>query len=99
MLHPIDFVTYVRLKSDLMDRSLLARIALNALYDYERYPVDLSELAELCCESRVMARAFLAWCAIDPEEWSSWPQPLCECLFKLVPGGRGQRDEIDHASE
>ncbi|MBN8499533.1 MAG: hypothetical protein J0M19_00045 [Sphingomonadales bacterium] len=85
MLAPIDFTTYVRASKIASDQVIMARIALNVLYDPERYPVDLSEIAKMRSESRIMTRAFLAWCAIDQDEWLSWPERLCHSLIRLLP--------------
>lgn len=54
------------------DQTLLARIALNALYDPARYPVDMSELLSLTAHHRALARSFLAWCAVHPHEYTNW---------------------------
>lgn len=85
MLPPIAFVTYVRRAKPSADREVMARVALNVLYDPERYPVDLSEVSALACEARLMTRGFLAWCAIEQKEWLSWQPYLCDCLIKLLP--------------
>lgn len=85
MLPPIAFVTYVRRAKPSADREVMARVALNVLYDPERYPVDLSEVSALGCQARLMTRGFLAWCAIEKDEWLSWQPYLCECLIKLLP--------------
>lgn len=84
MLCPHDFVSYVLKSSHMKDRVVLARAALNILFDIEQYPVDLAEVAGLRSEGRLMVRAFLAWVAVNPHEHLSWPYHLCEPLIDLV---------------
>ena len=71
MLHAVDYVHFVRGAE--IHQVLLARIALNALYNSKEYPLDLSELGALFGSHRTMALGFLAWLpfASPPERrWS-----------------------------
>ncbi|WP_057920835.1 hypothetical protein [Lysobacter capsici] len=90
MLPPIDFMHYVRGSNIASDQVVMARIALNVLSDPERYPVDLSEIAGMRYESQIMTRAFLAWCAIERDEWLSLPAYLCYSMIQLLPSETNQ---------
>ena len=94
MIYPADFVSFVRKKAKpAAEQVVLARIALNALYDPEIYPVDVHELMLLHNENRVMAKAFLSYCAINPKEYSNWSELLCEELFAICADGRKNQSE------
>jgi hypothetical protein len=74
MLSTREFLDLVRCADS--DQTLLARIALNALHDPARFPVDMSELMSLTAHHRALVRSFLAWCAVHPEEYTNWPDDL-----------------------
>lgn len=94
MIYPADFVSFVRKKTKPVEEQIiLARIALNALYDPEMYPVDVHELMLLHNENRVMAEAFLAYCAINPKEYSGWTELSCQELFAICAAGRKDQSE------
>ena len=69
MIHPGDYVQYVR--NAKQHRSVLARVALNVLYDPDAFPVDLSEVLSLGSEERHMARGLISWCTVSPTHFSS----------------------------
>jgi hypothetical protein len=75
MLRPSDFILYI--KSAEADRVLLARVALNVLYDPALYPVDLSAVLALRGMSRAMVKSLLDWCATEPSEHTGSP----DCTF------------------
>lgn len=57
MLHPIEYFKHVR--DTRKNQRLMARIGLNALYDPDAYPVDLSELDKLTDVNRTMVAGFM----------------------------------------
>ena len=59
MLHPVDFLTYIRRTRH--KRGLLARIALNIVHDADAYAVDLSEFDKLFDTDRAMVMGLLCW--------------------------------------
>lgn len=70
MLHPIDFIRYVR--STKHNQRLMARIGLNALHDPDSYPVDISELDRLGSLNRSVVAGFMNWCALDKQHKYTW---------------------------
>jgi hypothetical protein len=70
------------------DQQVMARVALNFLFDPEQYPVDLSEVLSLQSNNRIMTEAFFANCASFPIEAGTWPREdfLCEAMRGLVEG-------------
>lgn len=50
----------------------MARIGLNALYDAEAYPVDLSELGTLTSVNRTLVMGFLAYCSLCKIDKYAW---------------------------
>lgn len=91
MLHPADYVHYIETAG--INKPLLARIALNALYDSDAFPVDLSELNTLDSRGGQMARAFLDWCGTDPTQFSSWAEDGVERLKNIVDPHRDREIE------
>jgi len=90
VIYPADFVGYLRKRAKCADdRLVMARIALNALYDPQLYPVDVFEVMRLRNESRVMTEAFLAFCAVNPQQYCSWDDGLCAELFGVVKSELG----------
>ena len=82
MLYPGDFVHAIEMdKYSPTDTPVLARIALNALVDAERFPVDLSEVRALGIDASLAARAFLAYMANNPSEFSARDAGRCEGLI------------------
>lgn len=68
-----DFVSLIQNMSDQPDRSVMARIALNTLYDHDQFPVDMSELLSLQHSANIHAtKGFLDYCAAGLEGYSSW---------------------------
>lgn len=89
MLYPGDFVHAIEMdKYSSRDTPVLARIALNALVDAERFPVDLSEVRALGIDASLAARAFLAYMANNPSEFSSWGIRRCESLIACAKARR-----------
>ena len=85
MLYPGDFVHAIEIdKYSSRDTPVLARIALNALVDAERFPVDISEIRSLGIDARLAARGFLAYMANNLSEFSTWSQEQCEGLLSLT---------------
>lgn len=71
---PEDYMAYVcRTEIDQANREVLARLALNQLFDVDRYPVRLKEVISLPFEERMRARSFMDYCAIHPSLRSSYP--------------------------
>jgi hypothetical protein len=87
MIYPEDFIAVVKKTKKPDEKSLMARVALNALYDPERFPVDLSEVMALPQESKMLVRAFMAFCAINPGKYLSYSDSLLPRLthFIVVP--------------
>lgn len=87
MIYPGEFALFV-LKASRWpsDQKVMARIALNFLFDPEQYPVDLSEVVALQSDNRIMTEAFFANCASFPIEAANWPREdlLCEAMRKIV---------------
>lgn len=91
MLYDLDFVSYIKRMTDedqQADRRVMARVALNALYDSEAYPVDLSEILRLHSINRSLTRAFLLGCSLRPEVFQSWSDGGCAALVELASGIR-----------
>ena len=87
MLHKLDFVAFVhgmKDHKDQDDRRVMARVVLNALYDAQVFPVDLSEVVRLTGKHGALARAFLSWCALNPEVYCSWTDEMCAPLTKYL---------------
>ncbi|MCC8494629.1 MULTISPECIES: hypothetical protein [Xanthomonas] len=82
MIYPGDFVLAIEGgKYPVEDTRVLARIALNALLDAERFPVDLLEVRTLGIDARIAARAFLTYMANNPGEFSARDARRCEGLI------------------
>ncbi|KGR56547.1 hypothetical protein NX79_21305 [Xanthomonas vasicola] len=82
MIYLGDFVLAIEGgKYPVEDARVLARIALNALLDAERFPVDLLEVRTLGIEARLAARAFLAYMANNPGEFSARDARRCKGLI------------------
>lgn len=58
-MHAIEFARYI--SSARSGRRIMARIALNALGHADHFPVDISELRDLCPHNRAVVNAFLEW--------------------------------------
>lgn len=85
MIYPADFVLGIeRQKYPEIDTKILARIALNALVDSEQFPVDIAEVRALGVDASLAARAFLAYMATNPEEFSTWSAQRCGNLRTLA---------------
>ncbi len=85
MIYPGDFVLGIeRQKYPEVDTKVLARIALNALVDSALFPVDIAEVRALGVDASLAARAFLAYMAINPGEFSTWSAQRCENLRLLA---------------
>jgi hypothetical protein len=68
MIHQIDYV--IAINGSQKQHPLMARIALNRLYDPAAFPVDLSELQELDgALPPLLTWAFLDRCATTPEAY------------------------------
>lgn len=71
---PEDYIGFVcRTKIDAEHRDVMARLALNQLFDADRYPVRLKEVMLLPYEERMRARSFMEYCAIHPSLRFSYP--------------------------
>lgn len=82
---PEDYMAYVcRTEIDQTHREVLARLALNQLFDADRYCVRLKEVMSLPFEERMRARSFIDYCAIHPSLRSSYPmnnvKEILRCL-------------------
>lgn len=66
MLHPITFIEHIQ--NSEQQQPLMARIALNAIYDADAYPVDISELDKLSSFNRSIVTGFMNWCAVRQQE-------------------------------
>jgi hypothetical protein len=64
MMHPGDFVLFVR--GATRNRQVLARIALNVLFDPDAYPVDLSEIQALDHRDRDAVNSLLVCSVTEP---------------------------------
>lgn len=87
MLHEIDFVSFIHDLTDQKserDRSIMARVALNALYDAELFPVDLSEVMSLRGKHAVLTRAFISWCLLEPIAFQRWSEFASSALIPYV---------------
>lgn len=93
MLPPIDFISYVLRSPAGEDQKVMAMVALNTLFDVEQFPVDLSQVMALGTNNRIMTRAFLAWCAIEPKEYLSQSLFLSRNLRKVVDPDFFQEEE------
>ncbi|WP_036106860.1 hypothetical protein [Lysobacter capsici] len=87
MLYPGDFALFV-IEANRWpeEQRVMARVALNFLFDPEQYPVDLSEVLALHSENRIMVDAFFSNCGSFPIEYGSWhkEEGLCHALMELV---------------
>lgn len=61
-----DFLMHIRGVNDPATQRVLARIALNTVYDRTAYPVDLIEVMDLPGFNGPIAWAFLDGCAANP---------------------------------
>lgn len=93
MLPAIDFISYVLRSPSGDDQKVMALVALNTLFDVERFQVDLSKVMALGTENRIMTRAFLAWCAIEPKEYSSRSAFLSRHLIGIIYPGESLEDK------
>lgn len=105
MINPVDYYGFLkRQHQDPEDQVLMARIALNVMFDPAAYPVDLSEVTSLRAVNRMVAEGFLAYCAVNPKEFGSWGtrsplyEPLAElCVKHQRPmAARGERGNPGH---
>jgi hypothetical protein len=80
MLHPIDYLSAVL--DGGRDKVLMARIALNRVFDPKAYPVDLSEIRGLHAINEAITMALLARCAAKREPWMS--QSLVENIREIA---------------
>ena len=82
---PEDYMAYVcRTEIDQTHRDVLARLALNQLFDADRYRVRLKEVMSLPFEERMRARSFIEYCAIHPSLRFSYSLiDVRECLVCL----------------
>lgn len=93
MLPAIDFISYVLRSPSGDDQKVMALVALNTLFDVERFPVDISKVMTLGTNDRIMTRAFLAWCAIEPTEYSSRSAFYARRLISIVYPGAEKEEE------
>ncbi len=82
---PEDYMAYVcRAEIDPAHREVLARLALNQLFDPDRYRVRINEVMSLPFEERMRARSFIEYCAIHPSLRFSYPlinvREVLQCL-------------------
>lgn len=84
MLHPVDYVNTIFGLELTADQVVMARVALNVLFDPDQYPVDISEVMTLRSKNRILVRGFLAWCAFEPEHYQSLSEELCQRLRRAV---------------
>lgn len=87
MIYPSDFALFVlEARRWPEEQKVMARLALNFLFDPEQYPVDLSETLGLHSDNRIMVNAFLAACGSFPNEASTWEKEdmLCHALIDLT---------------
>lgn len=81
----VNYVGYIDQVRDAGERVLMARIALNVLYDADQYPVDVSEILSLSPLSFAASRSFMAWSAIQ-HNYSTWTSDLAIRLRALAEG-------------
>lgn len=101
MLCPFEFFDLIRKMidpHDQDDRKVLIRIALNALYAPDAYPVDLSELMGMQEKHVVLARGFLARCALEPQLYYRLTDDRVRRLRTYLMGG-GLRPKGDAISQ
>lgn len=67
-----------------MDRAVIARVVLNALFDPTQYPVDLSEVEALTDSGYALTRSFLNFCAINPWSYGSGDQEMHTAWKRLL---------------
>lgn len=92
-MNPIDYCMRIESeRDDFAERVVMARIALNALFDPNAYPVDMSELASLTSEPNILTRSMLNYCVIHPEYFGSLDQPRARRLAALVSSEPGDHD-------
>ena len=82
MLHPVDFIRYVR--NTKHNQRIMARIGLNALHDPDAYPVDISELDKLGSLNRSVVAGFMNWCALKKQQKYSWCEDEIRDLVALA---------------
>ena len=93
MLYPGDFVLLITHGNfEHKVRRVLARIALNALVDPQKYPVDLSEVNKLHTTANLAAWGFLTYMANHPIEYGNRAHLSCESLLVIL------KDPADQAS-
>lgn len=91
MLPDLDFVSFIHSlvdESDAADRSTLSRIALNALFDADMFPVNIREVLQMQRKHSALAMSFLMWCSFNPivhQGWSEIAREQLECY--LICGG------------
>lgn len=82
---PEDYMGFVcRTKIDPVHRDVMARLALNQLFDADHYRVCLQEVMLLPFEERTRARSFMEYCAIHPLTRSSYTFSSVEGLMSCL---------------
>lgn len=81
----VNYVGYIGQVQDASEQVLMARIALNVLYDADQYPVDVSEMLSLSPLSFAASKSFLAWSAIQ-HNYSTWTSDIAIRLRALAEG-------------
>lgn len=85
MIYPADYMFCLRDNPyRQQDKQVMARVALNALVDPERYPVDLSEVRTLGIGARLLVRAFLAYMANNADEYGTWDAERCKIFHEVL---------------
>lgn len=74
-------------EKDQSDRRTMARVALNALYDPDVFPVDLSDVIKLRGKHGAITRSFLSWCSLKPTAFYSWSEDMCRPLTAYLERG------------
>ncbi|CAD1790213.1 hypothetical protein XSP_001551 [Xanthomonas euroxanthea] len=93
MFHPANLVEHIDRMPSGSDRSVMARVALNLLYDPDLYPVSLIEVLELGAVERVLVRACLDYCAIDRRQLLSWSDGRVVELREFAKEGQADDGE------
>lgn len=94
MLSTHEFLNHALTLAPGASRVTSLRVVLNALFDADQYPVDLTELLALPERDRALAFAFLSSCAAHPGEHTSWPswalRNLCLELDSMESGAEAE---------
>lgn len=86
-MHPVDYIIRIKAEKDpLAQRAIMARIALNILFDSHVYPVDLSELSELGPEAYLLSRSLLSYCRIFPQYVGAMDARDLNLLERILDG-------------